>query len=102
MAKRGPDPKYRKKSSKPTQHCPADSSDRPDRECRNRRKEPGRGPEIIADKSRRWIGVAGHAGSRISGAKISLASSQSTAGWARLTSVSRSRNASVASSWIRW
>ena len=62
MAKRGPDPKHRKKSCKPTQHRPAGSSDRPDRECRNGRKEPGRGPEIIADKSRRWIGVTGHAG----------------------------------------
>ena len=40
MAKRGPDPKYCKKSCKPTQHCPADNSDRPDRERRNVGKNP--------------------------------------------------------------
>ena len=102
MAKRGPDPKYRKKGCKPTQHCPADNSDRHDREYRNRGKEPSCGPKIIAKKSRRWVGMTGHAGSRISGAKISPASSQSTAGWATLTAISRSRNASVASSWTRW
>ena len=66
MAKRGPDPKYRKKGCKPTQHCPADNSDWRDREYRNRRKEAGCSPNIIAEKSRRWIGVAGHATSSIS------------------------------------
>src|ERR1700730_2521890 len=101
MAKRGPDPKYCKNRRKPTERNPADNSDRLDGEYRNRRKESGRGPKIIAEKSRRWIGVVGHARSRVSGAKISPASSQSTAGWATLTVISRSRNASVAASWTR-
>jgi hypothetical protein len=49
MAKRGPYPKYRKKGCEPTQNCPTDNSDRPDREYRNGRKEAGCSPKIITE-----------------------------------------------------